>query len=150
MLASTCMYRSCLNRDFDLEGQLQRLKAERTDLNERGLDGFAIKQKGVGFYINRSVPLDETSPMVRSFIATTDASKTPFKWINSVIGFLRTQRNSLYVEKMQREIATAGPSVLLNAAKKGVEGIDIVPNKFRDDWSRVVDFAREARDPATK
>ena len=109
-----------------------------------------VEQKGLGYYIEMVKPINETSPLVRSYLATTQPGRTPFTFVNTLIGKFRTPNETIsQLERIRREAATFGPNRLLEEAQREAGGVNVVPKKYWDDWERVVDFARNDNDPAT-
>jgi hypothetical protein len=120
-----------------------------------------IEQSGAGYVIRMSKPIDETQPLIRSFLKTEDTT-TPISWVNAWGGYLgafRTPENTLSFEQnMNRKVATYGQSTLLKLAKdtaediKKLRGWNLTSAGKREkwkQWQQSVDAATSIRNPAT-
>lgn len=132
-----------LNHFQAMRDELSQLKSQQADLDRRGMDGYAIKQNGLGFYLQRHIPLNETSNTFRDLLDQTETKPIASSWVRAAVNWIRTPEDTLSAtENAQRKIATHGPSYLLQNAKEGVKDIEKLPKKYWKEWERVVDQSR--------
>lgn len=147
-----------MDSSFASEAKLAELRREYERIS--GGDGFEIRpitgykfnaareveQQGLGYYIERIVPVNETSPLVTKSIATTLPGRTPFTLANMKIGQWRTGKETeSELEKIRKEAATYGPNAIFAELDKITRKIRI-PYKYQDDFNKFLDFARTDRD----
>jgi len=120
--------------------------------------GTSLGQAGSGFYIRKAFPVDETAPGMRQYYAKLSTDLTPTGGVlNSFLSRLRTPNETLsdwmtrnrevatfassriekYVFDQAEEIRKLAPNIPFGTNKKAVW----------DDFERVVNAAREVRDP---
>jgi len=126
-----------------------------------------VEQQGLGFYIRRSVPLDETQDLVRDRLLITPLTSTaayraaditstaiPPSWLNgyvtAITGLIRTPEETLSIaENAQRKIATHGPGVLLDLVRDTSKPISNIPRKYWNDFDRFIRAGQKELDPET-
>lgn len=121
------------------------------------LDGTANEiQKGMGWYLEVSRPLDETMKPIRDWLVKTKETQTPGGWLNAAVGWLRTGEDTLSREQsIQRKLATINTSPFMQFAKdsmkdvKELGSLKNIKNAWSNwkEWERTVDYARSAPDP---
>lgn len=142
-----------LNRHYAFQDQLNDLLKEKANIDRRGPEGFSIEanQQGLGWYISKMVPLQETDNIIRDGLAKTTESQLVANWKNAWLGWARTPEETLSkLENEQRKITTHGPSRLLEVFKGASKDIEKLPGKYWDDWSRAIDATRKDIDPRTE
>jgi hypothetical protein len=126
----------------------------------------SVEQQGFGYYIKVTKPIDETSPVVRSFIAETTNTKIPNsplqQFLNgSIVGKYRTPEETLSLAERQNRLnATYAPSIYfkimqenapainklsMDAAKKGSR-FSKAGQKWKD-FERILKAGQEMKDP---
>lgn len=126
----------------------------------RGAHVVPAEQKGLGYYIKVTKPLDETKDVVRDWLVSTKEAKMPegsvLNWANALLGWVRTPEETMALEqRMARKIAAYAPSKLLEVAKDSAKEIQELAKhtysftKRRErwnDWKRVIENARNQKD----
>ncbi len=125
-----------------------------------GLVDPVIKNRGTGYTIELTKPLNETSKVSRDFLLSTTTSKSPDSYVNAFLGFLRTPDETLSLEhRLNRKIAAYGGSNLLKVAKEEMKSIRALtrwalpgtPKRERyDQWAKAVNESRYTYDPMTQ
>lgn len=116
-----------LNRVYALDKQLADLEKIRAEVSTPG--GYKIGQHGLGFYIEVNRPLNETSSIIRDFIANPSrpTSVSPRSWTR-YIPFLhkaRTSEDTLSLEMNEiRKAAVYPVSVMMKLMHE--EGKEII------------------------
>ncbi len=123
---------------------------------ENGKPTSSIKQQGVGWYVEKIVPVDETVPAVRNAIrkeVETEGSKawSPKSFINDWIGRFRTPEETLSrTQRQNRHISTYSVSVFREIVKESLEEIQQLkgywPKQKWDDWQRIVRHGQDLPD----
>lgn len=129
-----------------------------------------VEQKGLGWFIQRSVPFEETQDFVRARLLTTPLNTTgeyraalkegvgstalPPSWFNgwatAIAGRIRTPEETLSIaENAQRKIATHGPGVLLDLVRDTSKPISNIPRKYWNDFDRFIRAGQKEIDPET-
>lgn len=121
-----------------------------------------VEQQGLGFYVKVTKPIDETSPVVRSFIAQTANTKMPKNSISEFLDGITGGRASKYrtaeeilskAERQNRLVATYTPSRLFDIIKANAKSIDQIQSRFGvgskkwKEFQRVLETAQDIRDP---
>lgn len=123
--------------------------------SRNGFKDYSIGDSGSKHYVMKLHPLTENSQVARDLYFRTDGKsildKSPeFGWIKSVLSWIRTPEDTLAKQdNLQRQIATHGPSILLNMAREESKKISKLPGKYWNDWKRAIDFAKEDIHPKT-
>jgi hypothetical protein len=110
----------------------------------------SVEQQGLGYYVKVTKPIDETSSVVRSFIAETKNTKIPDsplqRFLNgSVIGKLRTPEETLSLaERQNRLTATYTPSVYFDIMRQNTPTLQEVigGSRFGKNRNRRAEFKR--------
>lgn len=118
-----------------------------------------IKQQGVGFYIQKNIPIDETTGRIRTLIedeANRPGSKTytPNNFVNAIAGWFRTPEDTLSLANRQnRLISTVSPSAYIDFMQENAKDIRALVgwrnlgNKQRwNDFSRIIKLGTELPD----
>ncbi len=122
-------------------------QAEGKVKNEAIFPTAAIKQRGIGFYVERTIPFNEGDPLVKNLMirdvagniipdAVGTSSASGFENIrNGIFGWVRGANQTLSKnEMMQRNAATFSTSGLRNWAKQeGQSLVDIARGVVRND-----------------
>lgn len=151
-----------LKKSFDDTGTSQKASYVHFEAPEEYAKQMVnVDQNGAGYVIRMSKPIDETQPLIRSFLKTEDTT-TPISWVNAWGGYLgafRTPENTLSFEQnMNRKVATYGQSTLLKLAKdtaediKKLRGWNLTSAGKREkwkQWQQSVDAATSIRNPDT-
>lgn len=131
--------------------------AERHALSQK----VTVEQQGLGYYLKVTKPIDETSSVVRSFIAETSNTKIPNsplqQFLNgSLIGRLRTPEETLSLaERQNRLIATNSPSIYFDLVRQNTPTMNKIlgASRFgkgrnkRKEFERVLKAGQEKIDP---
>lgn len=139
---------------FGTKGHAGRVAAEH------GLDGFEIRQGGSGYYVVKPIPVNETSPGMRQYMAKLSSDQTPTGGVlNSFLSRLRTPNETLSAwQSRNREAATFASSRIekyaydqAEAIRKLAPSLPFGPGKGRwDEFERILNAARDIPDPTTK
>ena len=118
-----------------------------------------VEQQGLGYYLKETKVLPETADFVRDLIGTTNASKSPSGFVNSLLGRFsrfRTPEDTLSLDqRMNRKAATYGPAnlnALAQEAQKPIQklGSWTLPftqkRKDWNEWIRTLEAARHIPD----
>jgi hypothetical protein len=124
-----------------------------------------VLPKGMGYYVKFSIPLDETSSVVRDALLRTQQAETPSSILNAfggMLGSIRTPDETLSLfQRMNRKAATYGPSKLLELLADSSKEISQMKSWFKgnlpftskrekwNQWQSVVDSSLKERDPST-
>lgn len=100
---------------------------------------YAIKQQGNGYYIEVYKDVDETHPLVRAALITTD-NKTPQDMWNTFLGFLRTSRDTLSLHQSGNRLAVVS----------GATEVQRLLQEVAKDFSRLSSKERDALDTIFK
>lgn len=125
-----------------------------------------VEQQGMGYYVKLSVPVPETSKVIRDAIAETGHSKMPDSplrnFVTSILGKanLRSPEEVLSEANRQNRLAvTFGPSAYFEIMKDNVKEItklsagrfspNLPKRKKWEEWQRMLEHANKKIDPAT-
>lgn len=116
-----------------------------------------LGQKGLGWYIKITKPVNETTDAVRDFLTITKNAQSPNSWLSAFAGILRTPEETLAREQLlNRKVATYAPSELIKVAKETARDIEklgkwTLPGTAKrqrwQEWERAVNYAQDAIDP---
>ena len=128
---------------------------ELNSLNQK----TTVEQQGLGFYIKVTKPINETDPVVRSFIAETKNTKIPDgaiqRFFTNFLGKYRTPEEVLSLaERQNRLISTYTPSVYFDIMKENAIAINSIrasrfsPGRKKwKEWQRVLENGQTIKDP---
>lgn len=127
-----------------------------------GTPEVTIHQQGLGWYIKRTVPIDETNPVIRDAIGDLlneegSVLRGRENLLSGFVGKLMTPENVLSrAQRDNRKAATYGPARLMELATgvakeiQGLTGWKNLTKKQRwNDWQTVVRNAQDIPDPVT-
>lgn len=116
----------------------------------------SIKQQGVGWYVEKIVPVDETVQAVRDAIrkeVETEGSKafSPKSFINDWFGRFRTPEETLSLaQRENRKIVTYSPSIFREIIKESLDEVKQLkgywPKQKWEDWQRIVKHGQDIPD----
>jgi hypothetical protein len=161
-----------IRKDVTIRRKVGGFTAIRPGTEESYLAGAEIKhirelgKSGHGYYITDLVPIDETSPTMRSFLGTTKNATTPLDWtggyIDAVVGWLIRSPDETQSADQQiaRKIATFAPSNYFNMIRDNTRNIrNLAPasswkaaftgRKAWRQFEQVLRHAQDMRDPST-
>ena len=135
------------------------------EIDDRIPNGITVemRQKGAGWYIVHSTPVDVTSPEMRLALLSTSDAKTPMSTVNAFGGWLgkiRTPEDTLSRDQnIMRKIATYVPNTFIQTQKELLRDINkelpkwripgIKKNEVWNEWKQVMDFASLTPDAET-
>jgi len=106
--------------------------------------GAYIEQQGGGFHIIKDVPINETHPIIRQFYGSTKESQAPWGPIRAFTSWLSTPEASMSADqRVNRQIATEGPSAFYQLAKDSVENMKKLSKSQADDLNRMLKAGQE-------
>lgn len=115
-----------------------------------------VKQQGVGWYVEKIIPVDETVQSVRDAIrkeVETQGSRawSPKSFINDWIGRIRTPDETLSLAQREaRKIVTYSPAIFREIIKKSLNEVKQLkgywPKQKWDDWQRVLRAGQDIPD----
>lgn len=116
--------------------------------------GHTVEQNGLGFYVKGIFRYPEESPVIQNALIK-EGSKSPYidketKWntLLSYVGKYRTGKETLPKPDIAaRDIATVGPNVLYDVAKKSLKDLLKIPKTYREDFLRVLQQAQSEFNP---
>lgn len=121
-----------------------------------------VEQQGLGYYVKVTKPIDETSSVVRSFIAETTNTKIPNsplqQFLNgSIVGKLRTPEETLSLAERQNRLAsTYSPSIYFEVMQNNAPTLNKLfsgtgrfgkGRKRREEFQRVLEAGQRMKDP---
>lgn len=152
-------------RDTYNKGELYKDLGHTMEIDDRipGTERVTISQKGAGYYIIHSAPVDVTLPEIRMNLLATSDAKTPMSAVNAFGGWLgkiRTPEDTLSKEQnFARKVTTYAPAQFKETQKELLREIDkdlpkwkiplLKKNEVWNQWKQVMDLAMSAKDPVT-